>query len=323
MLRSFDFIEYSKENSSIQDKSSFNQELMIAEKQVRNSKGHFASAESKCICGSKMNYFFSKWGITYNRCPSCGSIIADVSKEEISYFKSCKELTDFRASNFYQESACEKRDLSWEELIDWLRFRTYRYLGEKSVSIVDYGNRYYGLIHKLKNSSFCKHYNLKASILNENSVSDSNISQSDIVLYLNILQQSLTPVEDLRNAGICLKPNGLLFFSTRIGTGFDVLTLREHSKIFPFEHVFLPSIQALEIMLQQAGYKVLEVSTPGRLDAIYVKDQMEQICSEEYFIKYLMEYADNDILQEFQRFLQRSNMSSYVQIVAQKMEDTK
>ena len=101
------------------------------------------------------------------------------------------------------------------------------------------------------------------------------------------------------------------------------MTLREHSKIFPFEHVFLPSIQALEIMLQQAGYKVLEVSTPGRLDAIYVKDQMEQICSEEYFIKYLMEYADNDILQEFQRFLQRSNMSSYVQIVAQKLEDTK
>lgn len=322
MLKSYDYIEYSEDNTSIQDTGFFNKELEIAHSFINKGvKPTKQGSIPSCLCEGEMLPFFEKWGIPYYRCNNCGCVTAAVEEEEVEAFNKETDLNDYRRSVQYQKNAEEKRELSWEELIDWIRFRTYRYLGEKRASIIDCGNRYEGLVQKIKKSPFCKEYRLMNSILCEEEGGQGSAFKGDVLLHLNNLQRSINPVKDLETVGRELRNGGLLFLSTRIGTGFDTLCLREHSKVFPYEHIYLPSIRSLEIAVERAGYRVLEVSTPGRLDAIYVKNNIENIFSGEYFVRHLMKHADMETLQEFQRFLQRSNMSSYVQIVAQKLED--
>mgnify|MGYP003816250769 CR=1 FL=1 len=137
------------------------------------------------------------------------------------------------------------------------------------------------------------------------------------MLYLNKIQQSIDPVEDLRALHDSMKEDGLLFLSTRVGTGFDILTLQQNiTNVFPYEHVLLLSKEGLQMVLSKAGFRVLEISTPGLLDLQYVLDNREGIEKNNLFIRYLIETADSNTLTEFQRFLQKGGLSSYAQVIA-------
>lgn len=316
MRRAYDYMEYPRTDSDIRDNTFFAKETEIA----HNILLHFPPAEKnivpRCFCSkNEMEPFFDKWGVTYYRCKACGTIQVNLDAKILNKFKSGQELTTLWTSDEYQKKVAEKRDISWEELIDWLKFRTYRYLGIKHARIIDYGNRYRGLIEKIKTSSLSSAYELRDSILD---IETDMLSEADIILYMDNLQCSANPLEDIKKTAKNLRSGGLLFLGTRIGTGFDILALREHAKIFPYEHCFLPSVSVLEKLLTETGYDVLETTTPGRLDVSYVSANSDKIAEQEYFIKFLIEHGDRTVFQELQRFLQKSRLSSYTQIVAQK-----
>ena len=319
MLKAYDYFEYAEGNNMNQQADLLAEETELSKSIVLSIKEKKRNNKVHCLCSNvKMEPFFEKWGIEYCRCPICYTITANVSKSEIDTFKNNDELINFRTSPHYQEEAAIYRKLDWEELLDWIYFRTYRYIEKKCFSIVDYGNRYEFFAEKINSSRFCEKYELRNTIIEQNKFSTDTISSADIVLHLNHLQQSISPIDDLIDAGISLRPGGLLFFSTRIGTGFDILALTKHSKILPYDHIYLPSISMLKYIFAKAGYRILEISTPGRLDVIYVKENKDKISDKQHILKLLMEHEDKIVLQELQRFLQKSEMSSYVQIVAQK-----
>lgn len=319
MLKAYDFSKY-KGAASMSRINSFNkQENEIAESLVKSILAEDVSYGTQCtVCGSdNTQNFFEKWGVIYYRCNDCNSIYVKASEESIEKYRGNETLIKLRTSDAYQEEETENRDLYWEELLDWVKFRTFRYVRKKNnLNIIDYGNRYRELVSRIKESDFCNKYELRDSILDDTKC--DKIDKADIILYLNKIQQSLNPLKDLREAYESLDENGLLFLSTRIGTGFDILTLKSEAKIFPYEHVLLPSVDGLNNLLEKVGFTMLEYSTPGRKDVEYVHDHGEAINPDNLFIKYMMEHGDEIIFAEFQRFLQKSGFSSHAQIVAKK-----
>ena len=168
----------------------------------------------------------------------------------------------------------------------------------------------------IKESSLCAEYNLRSSILrgDENTIKDG---AADIVFYLDQMQKDPNPVEKLSTIMNILSKNGLLFLGTRAGSGFDILTLKgKNEKIFPYEHITLPSVKGLTSMLEKVGLNVLEITTPGVMDVSYVLDSINHLDDREGFVKYLLEESDEGILHEFQRFLQKGCLSSFVRVVA-------
>lgn len=324
MLKAYDYVEYTPKSFSSMEARHFSQELDLACEAVKNSivDGRESVAVPKCMCGyNETVIFFTKWGVDYYRCPKCGTISAAADINEVLAYKKNEKLIDLRISKDYQEEAATRRDTIWEELIDWIVFRSFRYLGKKNLNIIDYGNRYDKLAEKIIEREMCKGYEMRNTIINAESHKKLFSEPADIVLYINNLQQSMSPVEDLKLAGENLRDGGLMFLSTRIGTGFDIVTLKEHSKIFPFEHTFLPSMKTLKSVLNSAGYRVLEVSTPGSMDAIFVAKNRDKVGVENDFVRFLLEQESPSVLQEFQRFLQKNGMSSYAQLVVQKDGD--
>jgi hypothetical protein len=322
MIKSYEFLEYSTEDISRGSVNIlFRQEMQIAEDIVKTMPVKKPdNINIHCYCGyNNMQYYYTKWGVAYYRCPVCFTITAIADSNNISLYKNHHALVGYRKSDQYQIESSETRDSIWEELLDWIYFRTFRYTEKKHINIIDYGNRYTGLIKKIQDKDFVASYELRESIFTMNKYSKKKHGEIDIILYLNIMQQTLSPLEDIKKLWENLPQGGLLFIGTRIGTGLDILTLREHAKIFPYEHIFLPSLDLLCRLLEKADFQVLEASTPGLLDVLYVLQNIDKINPDNDFMHFLLSRNNKEALQDFQYFLQKNCMSSYAQIVARKI----
>ena len=318
MLRSYEYTEQSYANDSFQSNLLRDKEINFAY-QFSMQKGRKNEKFRKCpVCGKDSGqYFYTKWQVDYLVCESCKSVYACCEKDSVEMYRKYQELLEFRRSNFYQAEVTSRRQQYWEDFLEWLQIRSFRFLKKNSgLSIIDVGNRYYGYIDAIKKSDLCEQYKLIDSILNYSE--NDEIEQADIVFYFDQMQQEQNPVNKLKELFSMLKHKGMLVIGTRAGSGFDVLTLKEHNiKIYPYEHIVLPSVQGLVGMLEDAGYKVLEVTTPGVMDVQYVREGQKWLDNSNAFVKNLVQ-ADESVLKEFQRFLQKSCMSSYVRVIAMK-----
>lgn len=316
MLRAYDYVERVSGRATIQSTERFNQELKLAKDAVDRVLQLESSSRYHCpgCHGAEFVSFFTKWNVEYFRCTECGSVFAAVDRHTLYTYQNDARLRDFRDSEEYQQEAVEKRALSWQEIQDWMVFRSYRYLGRnQGLRIVSGGDRYRGFVDLVKQSGLCGSYIALGDMRDG--------ARADIGLSLNQIQQTNEPAEHLTGMNQGLEIGGLLFLSARIGTGFDILVLRENAQIYPYEYVSLLSKQGIENVLHDAGFEMLDYSTPGSMDVGYVQSKYAFIPPDELFIKNLIHNSDQIVLGEFQRFLQKSGMSSYAHIVAKKVEE--
>ena len=320
MLTAYNYYEPEEESrvqKGMKENPYFEQELRIAEQFSRNHFKH--SVRSKCVvCGGQLSAFYEKWGIRYLRCEDCCSIVADVEENDIDAYTQLDELKAIRLSNQYQEDGIINRQMRWEELLEWLKFRTFRYCGKNSdFAVLDYGTRWQGSVHLFQETDFCKSYQLRDSILNDVvKISDAD-KPVDVILALDYLQQKIRPVPFFREVYSNLKKDGLFVLGVKVGSGFDILALRENNKnIFPYEHILMPSREGISILLAQTGFELLEFTTPGTFDLNYVKANQDGLADDDYFMKTATPSAEAN----FQRFIQKSGLSSYAQIIARRID---
>ncbi len=317
MLKAYEYTDR-KKNLKEQELDLSKQEKKIALQYVIDHPSKIKSCICP-ICGTERSkYIFERWDVEYRYCKECGSIFTFVDADTENGYINLKELREFRTSDVYQNQEERLRSLTWDEMVDWLSFRTYRYLGHnKGLNIIDIGNKYSGLSRRFSESELCAGYDLRESIFTDSHV---DIGKADIILYLNQLKHEISPKERLCKIRDCMVDDGLLVLSSRLGSGFDVLTLKGGTEsIFPYEHVTLPSRKGLEILLKECGYELLEITTPGTQDVDAVFNNRERVDSDNYFVKMLLESADERTKADFQQFLQKSCLSSFAQVIARKV----
>jgi len=318
MLRAYDYTESAAGRNMIQTFHGFSQELKLAKLAVEQVLQLEIDGPSRCPgCGSSnLSNFFTKWDVPYLRCQDCGSVFAEAEEETLKAYQKNEKLCCFRMSEEYQQEAAEKRKLSWQEILDWVAFRSYRYLGRHhDLNILSGGDRHIYFVQMIKDSPLCKTY----ETLENNNLKGNK--PADIAVSLNLIQQFGNPEQHSRNLNRKLAKDGLLFLSARLGTGFDILVLREHAQIYPYEYVSLMSQQGLNCLLERTGFELLDYSTPGHMDIGYVQSKRAFIPEDNLFVRNLIYNSSPIVLGEFQRFLQKSGMSSYAHIVAKKVNE--
>lgn len=317
MLKAYDYTDRQMKPRTVEEEKIFQKEKEIAQKFVVCNRNR--NCVTTCpICESeKTKYIFERWDIDYQFCEDCNSIFVPVENHTMERYLNLEDMKILRNSCAYQKLATVRRNDIWQDLIMWAEFRIYRYLGKnKSLEIIDVGNKYCGFINLIRNSELVGKYELRHSILN---IDCDKVEHADIVFYMNQLQHETNPVKTLEGIRDSLKDDGLLILNTRLGSGFDILTLKGGTiDIFPYEHVMLPSKKGLRIILEKAGYELLEITTPGTRDLEVVIQNRQRIEDGNFFVKYLLDNADKTIITDFQQFLQKSGMSSFAQVVARK-----
>jgi len=320
MLRSFQYTEKSYLDYAMQSNVFREKENEIVRKYV-NSHPIRKDMYNKCpVCGKNSgSYFYTKWDVDYLCCEQCKSVFAVYDDEVVQEYQKLSELIQLRLESAYQSQITKSRANVWEEFLDWISVRAFRFIRRnRELNIVDVGNRFEGYSECIQKADLCGKYDLRSSILRDDSYRVKD-GEADIVFYLDQMQKESNPKERLEELREYLKEDGLLIINTRAGSGFDIITLREHNdKIYPYEHIFLPSVKGLVALVEESGYEVLEITTPGVMDVKYVMDSKDKLDDREGFVQYLLQESNQGILQEFQRFLQKGCLSSFVCVIARK-----
>lgn len=134
-----------------------------------------------------------------------------------------------------------------------------------------------------------------------------------------ILDHALEKMDDLFNflnlSNKALKKDGYIYILARVGSGIDILTLWEKSKVYPLEHQNLLSIDGLKILLNNIGFHIKEINTPGTLDVDNILKNKSEIPK---FLEYIRLFNNDRALEDFRIFIQKNLLSSFATIIAKK-----
>jgi hypothetical protein len=262
---------------------------------------------------------FQKWGNRYALCPETWSLsLCTLPTDEVMYnYLIDSDLSRFRQTGGYQDTFTKLRSELWAGQIEWIEGRVRRYLGMETYSLIDWGPRMIGWTQKLKTASFISQYIVAEPL--PPIIAQGQPENGHIALIFDVIQRCTRPGELLAKVFESISPGGLLLLTCRSGSGYDVLILGEESEsIFPLDHICLPSPQGMSMLLNQAGFEILEMTTPGLLDIQLIRRANNRIPVRQYFQRYISSLGNERILERLQAFLQQNNLSSHLRVVARK-----
>ncbi len=320
MIR-YEYLDDSIQESDIHPNHLFEQEKKLAEQFVRGLHGDRASVFSPCPVNGMLReeVLFEKWGQTYVISPGHWSVglgqMPDASTWHTYFYDS--DLAAYRASNVYQKRVWQLRQKLWESLMEWVEGRCIRYGHHRALRVADWGTKFIGWRDTAMKSPFVQQLSVIDPLppLQE----EQQDARFEAVFLMDVLQRTLDPKSLLETIHQSMEDEGLLFITTRSGTGFDILTLREQSSsVFPLEHIFLPSPSGMKQLLESTGFEVLELSTPGLFDVDFVRSSETEIPRDQFFQRYMNSLEQEAIFERFQQFLQQNNLSSHMRVLARK-----
>jgi 2-polyprenyl-3-methyl-5-hydroxy-6-metoxy-1,4-benzoquinol methylase len=141
----------------------------------------------------------------------------------------------------------------------------------------------------------------------------------DVVVNFEVIEHLFSPQDFIQQCKRQMKPGALFVVSCPNGQGFDVITLKEKSNTIDHEHLNYFNPNSIDLLFKANGFEVLEVLTPGVLDADIVRNTIlegEYNVDDQPFLKQVLIDEWETKGKAFQEFLTASNLSSNLWIIA-------
>lgn len=149
------------------------------------------------------------------------------------------------------------------------------------------------------------------------------VAPADVLVAFEVIEHLFSPRSFIEQARRLIRPSGLLILTCPNGQGFDIAELGAGSQAVDAEHVNLFNPASLSRLVSGLGFEVLEVSTPGRLDAEIVRDEIlagrHPMPSSALLRRVLIDEWDS-LGWPFQQFLAHNGLSSHMWLVARRKE---
>ena len=143
----------------------------------------------------------------------------------------------------------------------------------------------------------------------------------NVIVSFEVIEHLFEPRAFVAQCAHLLPSGGLLILSCPNGLGFDIAMLGAKALAVDAEHVNLFNPQSLSQLLEDCGFEVLEATTPGRLDAEFVREAAlkgEIDLSGDPFLKRVLMDDWGSLGWPFQQFLAHHNLSSHLWIAARR-----
>ncbi|MBF0108449.1 MAG: methyltransferase domain-containing protein [Magnetococcales bacterium] len=273
---------------------------------------------------------YEKLGLTYEKCTACGSI-----------FVNPRPQADFLDIFYEKSSACrywrsEVQNLSETHLnhlhgpnIQWLselvdeRFDT-------TPTLLDYGSSSpYFLARLVATFTSSEIISFRPQLYECQGLSPKGIhfwsswedlsTKADIISAFHSVERMVDCGKFMQWAGKNCRKDGFLLLTTTTCSGFEYQVLGKYaSTLNPINRMNLLSLEALTGLIVGAGFEIVELSTPGRLDVEIVRTTLDRMGDGiiEPFWEYLFRHRDEHTWNNLQTFLQMNRLSSYVRIAA-------
>ncbi|WP_096702049.1 class I SAM-dependent methyltransferase [Magnetospirillum sp. 15-1] len=150
---------------------------------------------------------------------------------------------------------------------------------------------------------------------------DGAVDRADVVCAFEVIEHLFEPARFVRGIRNVVAPGGLLILSCPNGEGFDMALLGGKALAVDAEHVNLFNPDSLSRLVRDAGFEILSVQTPGRLDAELVRDAAlaGDIVLDPFLQRVLVDEWER-LGWPFQHFLAENGLSSHMWLAARRPE---
>jgi SAM-dependent methyltransferase len=310
---------------------------------VRDELKAFLADKSQLVktdcpgCGGKRyRKAFVKMGFRYNLCRRCGSLFASprpTAERLDSFYRDSKAIAYWR-----NEVAARTREARYRNqffpLGQWVLELADEYLPEAG-TFADYRSKYPALLSTIDEAGkFKRTVSVKPELPLVKGLLPESVGilddiaaikeKTDVFTAFEVIERIFDPIAFIKEVHRACRPRGLFFFTTNTSSGFEYQILNgESPRLHPPDRINLLSIEAIQNILNDTGFEVIELSTPGRLDVEIVRTATTNnpdIPLPE-FLRYIFKSRDEKAWHALQGFLQQSRLSSYVRVMARKRQN--
>lgn len=157
----------------------------------------------------------------------------------------------------------------------------------------------------------------------ESTVEEANLNGANVITNFELIEHLYWPKDFLLASKKLLSKGGIFIITTPNIKGFELLTLGSLSEnIGGPEHLNYFHPDSLSYLLKSCGFEIIEVLTPGKLDAELVRKKILSgaldisTCP---FLRHILIDQWENAGEAFQQFLAENKLSSHLWIVARKI----
>lgn len=287
------------------------------------------------------NQRFFQANLTTRTCPACGSTQKKVTFDKCGLpFAECAEcLTlyvekvpalgdviqfylESEARNYWQETIWKTTQAARVEKIfkpmaEWIIVHANEVLSRREHRFLELYPTHDGLMKGFQKFSGFGQYKIAQSMFRTDLQEADPEEKFDVVILMDAICRIPDPEKLFIEVQERLIPGGLCCLTTVFSTGLDVLILgKESDVVLPPDRLNLFSYEGMKSFITKFNFELMELSTPGVLDLQNLRNTQAEIPK---FFTYLFENRKNDnLLHDFQDFLQSNALSSLGRIVLRK-----
>jgi len=144
-------------------------------------------------------------------------------------------------------------------------------------------------------------------------------AKADVIVSFEVIEHLFSAMQFILQCKELLHKTGMIVFSCPNMEGFDNLCLGIHSSTIDHEHVNYFNPESLSLLFDRCGFDVIEVYTPGKLDAELVRNHAlkdQAFLKGNPFLEHILLEKWPQFGNPFQKFLAENQLSGHMWIVA-------
>jgi len=292
-------------------------------------------------CGSPESiYQFSKYELDFTKCINCETVYINPrpTPEILDYYYKESENYAYWNKYIFPASESNRREKIFKPRVDRILDICRQYdVGRdcllevgagfgtfcEEMSARDFFKRIIAVEPTPDLANTCRSKGLEVIELPIEKVSLEGL-KTDIVVSFEVIEHLFSPREFLSACESILLPGGFIIITCPNIKGFDIMTLQELSDSVDNEHLNYFNPCSLANLLSDCGFEIMQVLTPGKLDAELVRKKIlagEYDISTQPFLKEILINQWDNIADLFQQFLADNLLSSHMWAVARKKRD--
>lgn len=291
-------------------------------------------------CGAVAgSYRFEKFKVRYEECRSCRTVYAnprptaEILKE---YYRSSRKYS-FWNSHIFPASENARREIIFRPRVEVLEQYCVRFdVGRDVLLEVGAGFGIFceevtrrGLFDRVVavelTPDLAERCRSRGIEVIESPIEevDPQVVKADVIASFETIEHLFDPHGFVSTCRERIKPNGLLVLSCPNMLGFDTMTLGPISKSVGGEHINMFNPGSMARLLSRAGFEVLSLDTPGKLDAELVRKAIldgRYEVKDQPFLTHVLVDEWEALGGPFQEFLSANKLSSHMVAVARNSE---
>jgi hypothetical protein len=285
-------------------------------------------------CRAEGIFSFTKQGFSYKECLTCQTLFVSPRPpaEAFSRYYQESESAKYWASTFYKQTAEARREKLWRPKALMVRDIVEKF-GTEQHGLIDIGGGYGIFAEEYEKVAdkrviviepgpalvqVCRDKGLEVvQGFLEHIQPEQLIAGPKTFVSFELFEHLHNPEKFLQRLFDLMLGGDLFILTTLSGVGVDIATLWEDSNsVSPPHHLNFLNPKSARILLERVGFRVVQTSTPGKLDIDILCNNQQHI--KDRFWRAFAFQATEDEKQVMQSFIADNGLSSHMLIVCQK-----